>query len=108
MAPDGRGDAPMQARHQRRRQAPKHAWPEFRQQRDRGAPALDLLVSGEVSAHGARLGICRPAGKPLGKAAEVAHGPHACAVVQNKTIGKAASTVPFRPKSLSAAGSSDT
>ena len=60
----------MQARHQRRRRGPKHARPEFRQQFDRGAPALDLLVSGDVSAHGARIGVRRRAGKPLGKAAE--------------------------------------
>ena len=71
-APDGRVDAAMQARHQRRRHAPEHAWLKFRQQLDRGAPALDLLVSRDVSAHGARLGLRRPAGKPLGKTAEVA------------------------------------
>ena len=32
-----------------------------------------------MSAHGARLGICRPAGKPPGKAAEAAPAPRRCA-----------------------------
>ena len=64
-APDGRVDAAMQARHQRRRHAPEHAWLKFRQQFDRGAPALDLLVSRDVSAHGARLGICTRGGKAV-------------------------------------------
>ncbi len=58
-------------RHQGHRHGAKHAWPEFRQQFDRGAPALDLLLFGYVPAHGARIGIYRPAGKPRGKAAEV-------------------------------------
>jgi TolB-like protein/class 3 adenylate cyclase/Flp pilus assembly protein TadD len=66
-------DAALQARHQGRRQDPKPARPEFGQQLDRGAPALDLLVSRDVSAHRTRIGICGPAGKPPGKAAEVAH-----------------------------------
>ncbi len=61
-APASRVNAAMQASHQGHRYDANAAWLESwlesRQQFDEGAPALDLLFSGDVPAHGARIGIC--------------------------------------------------
>ncbi len=66
-APASQVNAAMQASRQRRHHDANPTWLEPRQQFDEGAPALDSLISGDVPAHGARIGNCTRAGKPLGE-----------------------------------------
>ncbi len=49
--------------HQCRRQNDKHVQSRLRQQFDTDAPALELLIPGNVSAHGTRIGSCERGGK---------------------------------------------
>ncbi len=59
-------DAAMQVSHQRRRHNANPTWPKYRQQFNSGAPALDSLISGDVSAHAMRIGVHNRGGKLLG------------------------------------------
>ncbi len=56
-------DAAMQVSHQRRRYNPNSIWPEYRQQFNSGAPALNSLISGDVSAHPTKIGFHKRGGK---------------------------------------------
>jgi hypothetical protein len=62
----GSKDAAMQVSHQRRRHNPNSRWPEYRQQFNSGAPALNSLISSDVSAHATRIGFHKRGGKLLG------------------------------------------
>ena len=55
----------MQPSQQRRRHDANLLWPESGEQFSKGAPALDLLLSGDVSTHAARIGFANEAGKPF-------------------------------------------
>ncbi len=55
----------MQAGRQCIRHSANHPWFEFSQQLNKRAPAFDLLISGDVSAHEARIRFCRWHGNPL-------------------------------------------
>jgi len=59
-------DAATQVSHQRRRHNPNSRWPEYRQQFNSGAPALNSLISSDVSAHATRIGFHKRGGKLLG------------------------------------------
>ncbi len=48
-------DAAMQVSHQLRRQNSNSNWLEYRQQFNSGAPALNSLISSDVSAHATRI-----------------------------------------------------
>jgi hypothetical protein len=56
----------MQVSHQRCRQNADSTWPEYWQQFNSGAPALNSLISSDVSAHAARIGFHKRGGKLLG------------------------------------------
>ncbi len=62
----GGKEAAMKVSHQRRRHSAKSTWPEYRQQFNGGAPALDSLISSDVSAHATRIGFHKSGGKPPG------------------------------------------
>ncbi len=62
----GGKDATIKISHQRCRHNAKSTWPEYRQQFNSGAPALDSLVSSDVSAHATRIGFHKSGGKPPG------------------------------------------
>ena len=59
-------DAAMQVSHQRRRHNANSTWPEYRQQFNSGAPALNSLISSDVSAHATSIGFHKRGGKVLG------------------------------------------
>ncbi len=56
-------DAVMQVSHQRCRHNANSRWPEYRQQFNSGAPALNSLISSDVSAHATRIGFHQRGGK---------------------------------------------
>ncbi len=64
-APADRVNALMQAGHQCIRHNANQPWFEFSQQLNKRTPAFDLLITGDVSAHEARIRFCRRHGKPL-------------------------------------------
>ncbi len=64
-APADRVKALMQAGRQCIRHNARHPWLEFSQQLKQRAPAFDLLISGDVSAHEARIRFCGRRGNPL-------------------------------------------
>ena len=55
----------MQAGHQCIRHNANQPWFEFSQQLNKRAPAFNLLITSDVSAHEARICFCRRHGKPL-------------------------------------------
>ena len=59
-------DAAMQVSHQRRHYNANSKWPEYRQQFNSGAPALNSLISSDVSAHAMRISFHKRGGKLLG------------------------------------------
>ncbi len=61
----GRKDAATQVSHQRRRHISNSNWLEYRQQFNSGAPALNLLISSDVSAHATRIRFHKRGGKLL-------------------------------------------
>ena len=63
----GGKDGPMKVSHQRCRHIANSTWPEYGQQFNGGAPALNLLISGDVSAHATRIGFHKRGGKLPGK-----------------------------------------
>ncbi len=63
--PADRVNALMQARRKCRRHTANYPWSEFCQQLYKGAPAFDPQVTGDVSAHGVRIGFCRQHGKSI-------------------------------------------
>ena len=81
-------DAAMQVSHQRRRHNPNSRWPEYRQQFNSGAPALNSLISSDVSAHATRIGFHKRGGKGVrlpeamhtcrGDALNFRYSSHAC------------------------------
>jgi hypothetical protein len=63
----GGKDAAMKVSHQRRRYNANPTWPEYPQQFNGGAPALNSLISSDVSAHAPRIGFHKRGDKLLGK-----------------------------------------
>ncbi len=59
-------DATMQVSYQRRRHNANSIWLEYPQQFNSGAPALNSLVSGDVSAHATRIDFHKRDGKLFG------------------------------------------
>ena len=62
----GGKDAPLKVSHHRCRHTANATWPEYPQQFNGGAPALDLLLGSDVSAHATRIGFHTRGGKPRG------------------------------------------